>query len=124
VIGFVVLATNATLLKKIGGLENTRYHGILMFGSLALGIFGWYVIYTNKEKYNKKHLVTNHGKLGIIVLIGYTALAIFGSVALHPDWGLFKTNKLFRAVHKWTGRVFTAAAWVCSVLGIDFFLYL
>ena len=40
-VGFVVFAGNAVLLKKIGGYENTKMHGMLMFFcALATG-FAW-----------------------------------------------------------------------------------
>ena len=116
-IGFVTLAGNATLIKKIGGYENTKLHGYLMSTALAIAFFGWYVIYSNKEMYGKAHLLSIHEKLGAFVMLGYTGLALFGGIALHPDWGVFKTNQLFRKIHKWGGRFFTAAAWICCVLG-------
>lgn len=40
-VAFVALAGNATLIKKIGGYENTKLHGYMMFGAVALGMFGW-----------------------------------------------------------------------------------
>jgi hypothetical protein len=48
-IGFVGLASTATLIKKVGGLENTRTHGILMSAATACSLFSGYVIYSNKE---------------------------------------------------------------------------
>ena len=136
VIAFVSLAGNAALIKKIGGAVNTRLHGytrklsykysevicVFILGSLmsaatALAGFAFYVIYSNKGINHKKHLTTVHGKLGAAVLVGYTGLAIAGAVALHPDFGVLRTNKTVRAIHKWGGRFLTAAAWFVSVLG-------
>lgn len=117
VISFVTLAGNATLLKKIGGYENTKLHGTLMGLAITSAAFAWYVIYSNKEMAGKAHLTSIHGKLGAAVMAGYIGLGIFGAVAFHPDFGIMKTHKLFRAVHKWAGRLFTAGAWVCCVLG-------
>jgi hypothetical protein len=117
-LGFVTLAGNATLLKKIGGYENTKLHGLFMSAAVGLGCFGWYVIYSNKEMYNKMHLKTLHGKVGVAVLLAYIGLGVVGTIALNPDFGLLKTNKLVRSVHKWSGRAFTAAAWWCCVTGI------
>jgi hypothetical protein len=117
IISFVLLASNAALLKKIGGYNNTKLHGMLMGAAIALSLFGWYVIYTNKEASGKKHLTTYHGQIGCGVLLGYIGLGLFGSVALDPQWGQFKTNKTFRAIHKFAGRVMTALAWVVCVLG-------
>ena len=115
---FVTLAGNATLLKKIGGLENTRMHGYLMCGATILAYAGYWVIHSIKDKYNKPHWQSLHAQCGVGALVGYTALAIFGGVALHPDWGVFKGNQLMRAAHKWAGRLVTALAWGTCVLGL------
>jgi hypothetical protein len=72
IVSFVGLAINACLLKKIGGYDNTVNHGKLMNVAVAIGLFGWYVIYTNKEMNNKKHLVSVHANLGVVVMIGST----------------------------------------------------
>jgi hypothetical protein len=116
-IGFVALAGNATLIKKIGGYENTKMHGILMSTAIAVASFAWYVIYSNKEMMGKAHLMTLHGKLGAAVMVSYFGLGIVGSIALHPDFGVLKTNKTIRFAHKWGGRVVTALAWTSCVLG-------
>lgn len=114
---FVLLAANATMLKRIGGLDNTRLHGQMMFLCVLISLFGWYVIYSNKEMMGKAHLMTYHGKLGAFVLISYVGIAMFGGVMLHPDYGMAKSNKQFRWLHKMIGRLLTATAWICSVLG-------
>eukprot|EP01038_Epipyxis_sp_PR26KG_P013444 gene13444-18026_t len=117
IISFIVLASNAALIKKIGGYENTKLHGNIMFAATAIAGFGWYVIYSNKEKFKRPHLTTIHGKLSIIVLVGYLSIGIVGAVALNPDFGLYKSNKQIRLAHKLLGRIMTAAAWVSCVLG-------
>jgi hypothetical protein len=116
-LGFVGLAGNAALIKKIGGYENTKMHGIMMFVAISLSSFAWYVIYSNKEMMGKAHLMTIHGKLGFVVMLSYFGIGIVGSAALHPDFGLMKTNKTIRLAHKVGGRVVTALAWACCVLG-------
>lgn len=118
VIGFVTLSGNAILLKKIGGYDNTKMHGNLMFLASVLAGFGWYVIYSIKEMKNKPHLTSIHGKLGAVALLGYTGLVMVGALALNPDFGIMKTNKLVRLVHKWSGRACTAVAWTACVLGV------
>ena len=116
-IGFVALAGNATLLKKIGGYENTKMHGILMSAATAVASFAWYVIYTNKEMMGKAHLLSLHGKIGFVVMVSYFGLSLVGGLALHPDFGMLKTNKTIRFAHKMSGKIVTALAWACSVLG-------
>lgn len=67
--------------------------GYLMSAATAICLFGWYVIYTNKEMSSKPHLTSLHGKLGVFVLVSYLGVGIFGGVALHPDFGIMKHNK-------------------------------
>ena len=35
----------------------------------------------------------------------------------HPDYGAMKTSKTIRFIHKWGGRLTTAAGWGASMLG-------
>jgi len=129
IIAFVGLAANATLIKKIGGYENTKTHGIMMVGATLVAAYGFYVIYTQKlVKYAKQieknpdfnpHFLTLHGKIGLAVMVGYTSLAIFGAVALHPDYGFLKRQHTVRFIHKWAGRALTATSWICCVLGLQ-----
>ena len=116
-LSFVAFGGNAILIKKIGGYENTKKHGYLMVLGSVLAAFAWYVIYSNKNVQGKKHLTSIHGKLGAAVLLGNVSLATVGAVALNPDWGFMKTNKLFRKVHKISGRAVTAAAWLSCFFG-------
>lgn len=117
-IGYVIMASNAILLKKIGGYTNTQYHGYIMFSMMLLTCFAWYVIYERKEFNNKQHFTSNHGQLGLFVMISNICLALFGYVALNPDTGFFKTNQLVRACHKYGGRAIVALSWITCVLGI------
>jgi hypothetical protein len=121
-VGFVILAGNAALIKKIGGRVNTITHGIMMTGATLCAAFAYYVIYSNKEKKRNSptqdlHLTTLHGKLGLTCFVGYIGLTLFGLIALHPDFGALKSNTSLRAFHKWAGRLVTAAAWSTCVLG-------
>ena len=116
-IAFVALAGNASLIKKVGGYNNTKLHGYLMGAATVLGCFGYYVIHTNKDLMKKAHLTTLHGKLGALCMAGYVGLGLFGSIALDPQWGILKTNGLLRKVHKFSGRAVTWLAWTTSVLG-------
>ena len=75
------------------------------------------MIWTGKEAKGKPHLTSNHGKLGAIVMVGNLGLAVFGMIGLNPDFGIFRTNKLVRFVHKYSGKAIIAASWVTCVLG-------
>lgn len=117
-VGFVGLAGNATLIKKIGGKDNTNMHGYMMAAATALAGFGFYVIYRNKVMNKRPHFTTLHGKLGFGIMAGYTALALFGAIALRPETGIFQLNKQMRLAHKVAGRAITALAWVSCVMGV------
>ena len=116
-LAYVAIAGNATLLKKIGGKENTERHGVLMGLATALALFGWYVIYTNKTAFNKPHNTSWHAWMGIAVLVGYMLLAPLSWLTLNPTSGIFRTNKTFRALHKWMGRFLSVLAWLCCAVG-------
>lgn len=120
-VSFVLLASNAILIKRIGGYNNTKLHGYLMGAAVVAALFGWYAIYVNKEMSKKQHLTTLHAQLGLVAILGYIGLGLFGSVALDPEWGMFKTNQTFRALHKFAGRLMTALAWIVCVMGESVF---
>lgn len=115
-----------------------------MLGATFVSFFAWYVIYTNKEAFKRKHLLTIHGKLGCFVLVSYLFLGVFGGVALNPSWGFLNKNATVRFAHKickWfyamccltnyfmqdiyltsftlAGRLLTALAWTSCVLGLN-----
>lgn len=117
ILGFIGLASNAIVIKKIGGAQNTRIHGYLMTGATALGLFGGYVIYSNKEMYHKPHYTTNHGKFGLLVILVYVSLGVAGAIFLHPDFGIMKSNQVIRKFHRYAGLIFTAGAWLCCCSG-------
>jgi hypothetical protein len=114
---FIALSGNAVLLKKIGGYENTKKHGFLMLAATLMALFAWYVIYTNKKMQGKKHLTSIHGKIGMFVLVGNIAMALSGALGLNPDWGFLRTNKQIRLIHKYSGRIVAATAYISCVLG-------
>eukprot|EP01036_Dinobryon_divergens_P024007 gene24007-32414_t len=114
---FILFASFATLKKKIGGYENTKLHGYIMSTATLTASFGFYVIYENKNMARKNHFTTIHAQLGLAVFIGFIALGVFGGVVLHPDWGLFKSNKLYRSLHKWGGRALLSLSWFICILG-------
>ena len=62
-VSFVVLASNASLIKKIGGRDNTMTHGYMMVLAVVISMFGWYVIHTNKDMSNKPHWTTLHAQV-------------------------------------------------------------
>ena len=79
-LAFIPLASLATLIKKIGGYENTKTHGFLLSLSTWLSIFGLYVIYSNKEARNAQHFQTLHGKFGLFTICSYFILMLFGGL--------------------------------------------
>ena len=103
ILAFIPLTINAILYKKVGGYDNTKIHGILMSLSTLSAGFAFYVIYSNKAMNKRNHFTSLHGQSGGVILVLYLILAVVGFLGLHPDFGLLKTNKTVRAVHKYSG---------------------
>mmetsp|Transcript_5366 Transcript_5366/g.11072 ORF Transcript_5366/g.11072 Transcript_5366/m.11072 type:complete len:196 (-) Transcript_5366:4003-4590(-) len=113
----LTMATLGTLLKKIGGLENTRWHAKILTAGAAMLWFAFYVIYTNKEMMGKPHFMTLHAKIGLVVLAGFT-FAIPGlNATIHPDFGKAKTNQTVRFMHRWSGRFLIGMSWLACFTG-------
>jgi hypothetical protein len=115
VLAFVPLSINAILLKKIGGYENTKAHGTLMLLSTLAAGFAFYVIYSNKNMNKKPHFKSPHGQSGLVILVLYGSLALVGMVGLNPDFGVFRTNKTVRFVHKWLGKMVSVLTWIVMI---------
>lgn len=118
-VGFVGLMGSAHLTKKLGGYANTKAHGYLASGGLALSFGGLYAIWLNKENLGKEHVQSAHAYLGLACLVGLVLPALAGLVFLHPDFGQAKTNQSYRTAHKWAGRLFTAGGWISCVVGLN-----
>mmetsp|Transcript_16076 Transcript_16076/g.26245 ORF Transcript_16076/g.26245 Transcript_16076/m.26245 type:complete len:193 (+) Transcript_16076:138-716(+) len=108
---------NAVMVKKIGGLENTRVHGTLMTLASGLMLFGFYVIHSNKELMGKEHYTTYHGKLGVFLVICFFSGGIVGFATLSPDYGKMKTDKNVRLFHKYWNRLLILLGWLACVSG-------
>mmetsp|Transcript_17039 Transcript_17039/g.39031 ORF Transcript_17039/g.39031 Transcript_17039/m.39031 type:complete len:205 (+) Transcript_17039:115-729(+) len=116
-IGMVGLMGTAALTKKKGGYSNTKLHGIMASAGLLLASGGFYVIYQNKINMGKDHFTTLHGKAGLTAFAGLSLPAVAGAVFLHPDFGIDKSNKLYRKVHKVVSRVLLLLAWGATISG-------
>lgn len=90
-----------------------------MMAATVLGGFAAYVIYSNKEMNNKPHLLTYHGKIGAFVILGFIGLAFAGYFALSPDWGVLRTNKQLRFVHKYSGKLLILLSWIGMMLHVS-----
>lgn len=116
-VAFVALASKAVLVKKKGGYLRTKIHGNLLTLGLAVALFGWYVIYTNKNAKGSPHNTSWHAWVGVTALLSWVGLAIVGLLALHPDFGALKSKKKIRFAHKWGGRFATAMGWLACFMG-------
>jgi hypothetical protein len=79
---------------------------------------GLYVIYTNKSNNGADHFTSNHGKAGLACVVCSIGAGMAGSIFLHPDFGMDKTNKQIRFIHKTFARVVIACAWMVAVSGM------
>jgi drug/metabolite transporter (DMT)-like permease len=92
---------------------------MLGWGSLFCSLGGCYCIYRNKELSGYAHLQSGHSWCGLGVMINCIGLGLAGGVFLHPDFGMDKTNKTIRAMHKWASRITLIAAWYTAFLGLQ-----
>ena len=103
--------------KRRGGRVNTLLHGYTMCGALVLALGGWYVIYQQKIMLGKPHNTSWHAIAGLVAIGGYALGAAGGLAALHPDFGLARTNLTFRSLHKLSSRLATTVAFIALVSG-------
>jgi hypothetical protein len=79
---------------------------------------GLYIIYKNKENNGKPHFTSNHAWAGLFCLANCVGLGLAGGIVLHPDFGIDKTNKTIRLVHKTFARLVLMLAWATAFLGL------
>ncbi|KAG7368658.1 cytochrome b561 [Nitzschia inconspicua] len=117
-VGMVGCMGIGSVTKKLGGYTNTKLHGMLASGGFLLALGGFYAIYRNKNLWEKPHFTTVHGKAGLALLIATVGPMLFGVVFLHPDWGLDKTNKDYRKLHKMFSRICMGCSWCTALYGM------
>lgn len=117
-VGMVGMMGAAALTKKRGGYKNTKLHGIMAWVGMMLAGGGLYVIYQHKESMGKAHFTTYHSWAGLASFGGCILPGIAGAVFLHPDFGIDKANKLYRAVHKYVSRALLLLAWMATLSGL------
>ena len=66
-----------------------------MLGTL-LALCGVYSIYLNKEKYERPHLTSLHGKVGAALFLTSVGVGMVGAVFLHPDFGTYHSLFFFK----------------------------
>lgn len=116
--GMVGLAGIGALTKKLGGYTNTKLHALLGWSSIFTSFAGIYVIYRNKEMNGYGHLKTAHSQAGAAVVVTTVGLGLAGSIFLHPDFGVDKTNKTIRLAHKMVSRITLMIAWFTAFYGL------
>ena len=104
--------------KKLGGYANTKTHGVLSGVGYLMAVFGFVAIYHNKNLLGKAHFQTTHGKVGLSIMVLMMAPLAAGLIALHPDFGVDKTNKTIRMMHKYFARILMALAWGNCMYGV------
>ena len=93
-------------------------HAILSWVGIFLTIGGLFAIYTNKNKMGRPHLTSWHSLFGFCAAVSSIGLGMVGSVVLHPDFGIDKTNKTIRFAHKAGARVTLFLAWTAAFSGL------
>lgn len=95
-----------------------KLHAILGWLAIFASGGGIYCIYRNKEINGFSHLKSPHSICGVGVAVSFLGLGLAGSIFLHPDFGIDKTNKLIRTAHKLASRATIALAWVTALGGL------
>lgn len=93
-------------------------HAILSWVGIFLSLGGLYAIYTNKNNMGRPHLTSWHSLFGIGAAASCIGLGMVGSVVLHPDFGMDKTNKTIRFAHKTGARFTLFLAWSAAFSGL------
>jgi hypothetical protein len=91
-----------------------------VFGGMSVlcNMAGLWIIFKNKEVNGYPHLKTAHSKMGFVLFLACLGLGLAGSMFLHPDFGVDKTNKTIRFWHKNASRVALIASWFTATLGL------
>jgi hypothetical protein len=116
-VGMIGCMGIAAITKKLGGYVNTKNHGMLSMLGVALSLGGVFAIYYNKNLWGKEHFTSTHGKAGLAVVVASIGAGLVGSIFLHPDFGIDKTNQTIRLAHKTFARCVLASAWVTAFYG-------
>jgi hypothetical protein len=109
VFSFIIYMGNAINIQK--NARNTKLHYTMQLIGLACSLFGFYVIYTNKNISGKPHFATIHGKIGLVLQILIIFMNINALVALN-------LNLPFGNPHKIFGRLVFTLGLVEMFLGI------
>lgn len=117
-LGMVGMIGIGAITKKLGGYTNTVVHGLLASSGFLCSLGGLYAIYHNKNIMERPHFTSIHGKIGVGVIVALIGPLLAGGIFLHPDYGIDKTNKLIRKIHKVTSRVLVFLAWGNSIWGV------
>jgi hypothetical protein len=117
-VGMIGMMGIGAITKKLGGYTNTKMHGMIASAGYFLACGGLYAIYHNKNLMEREHFTSTHGKIGIAVMVSLLGPLLAGGVVLHPDFGVDKTNKLIRKVHKMFSRFLMCVAWGNSIYGL------
>jgi hypothetical protein len=117
-VGMVGSMGIATVTKKMGGYSNTKFHGILASTGYMIALGGLYAIYHNKNLMERPHFTSVHGKAGVVLMVLTAPPMLAGAIFLHPDWGMDKTNKEIRKLHKYFSRTIMASAWATAMYGM------
>mmetsp|Transcript_23805 Transcript_23805/g.33290 ORF Transcript_23805/g.33290 Transcript_23805/m.33290 type:complete len:201 (-) Transcript_23805:443-1045(-) len=116
--GMVGMMGISAITKKRGGYLNTKMHGILSWVGLCMALGGLYSVYQYKTDMGQEHFTSAHSIAGAGLLGSCVGAGMVGGIFLHPDFGVDKTNKQIRLIHKMFSRIILILSWVTAFLGL------
>jgi hypothetical protein len=118
-LAYISLCGNAITLKKLGGVENTAYHGYLMMAVSVMSLAGSTIIYVNKENLKKEHLQTTHSLIGGTVMTSIL-YPIVSWVLYNPynGWKSKPMGNIWRTLHRYTAYFIITGSFLAMATGI------
>ena len=115
---YAALPSLALAKKKIPGRPNTILHILLMCTALLSALVAHFAIFEHKTKLGKPHNKTWHSWCGLASTLAFAVMCAASLPLLHPDFGVQKTSKRLRTMHRFGGRLVLSLCHLTMVTGV------
>jgi len=119
----ITLLAASIMYQRINPAANSADQNVrrqILFAVLALLIasFGFYVVYTTKNEYDKPHFLTIHSHLGLFSFSAVTLYAIVSYTGFNPMTGWGKDSTRAKRLHRNIGQVIVMVGLITAAFGI------